>query len=254
MQKKKKGFTLVELSIVLVIIGLLIGGILAAQSMISTAKLEGAIKTIQQYDIAATNFETKYNGQVPGDSIAFGCVNIYSNICGDGQIYSDTFLYSAGNGINLNESFNFWANLNQAGLLSQQFTGYPTGGFPSSTFPGDFTGYAPTLNYGTKSFLNAVTINIDSLHRNPNFGNAWVIEANVASNSGLSASLTNSEALALDTKIDDGVGSTGNVQTLSAYAGILLNVYYGYAYGNCYNYTNLSDPTPNCALAIKAQW
>lgn len=35
----KRGFTLVELSIVLVIIGLLVGGILAAQSMISTAKL-----------------------------------------------------------------------------------------------------------------------------------------------------------------------------------------------------------------------
>ena len=63
---KRQGFTLVELSIVLVIIGLLIGGILAAQSMISTARLQSLVRTIQQYDIAATNFETKYNGQNSG--------------------------------------------------------------------------------------------------------------------------------------------------------------------------------------------
>jgi prepilin-type N-terminal cleavage/methylation domain-containing protein len=36
----QKGFTLVELSIVLVIVGLLTGGILVAQSMVSTAKVE----------------------------------------------------------------------------------------------------------------------------------------------------------------------------------------------------------------------
>lgn len=66
----KKGFTLVELSIVLVIIGLLIGGILIAQSMVSTVKLQKVIRQLAQYDIAVTNFYTKYN-QMPGDSSLF---------------------------------------------------------------------------------------------------------------------------------------------------------------------------------------
>ena len=52
----KKGFTLVELSIVLVIIGLLIGGILVAQSMIHTAKIQNTVRLIQQMDTAVSNF------------------------------------------------------------------------------------------------------------------------------------------------------------------------------------------------------
>ena len=63
---KKKGFTLVELSIVLVIIGLLIGGILVAQSMINTAKTQQLIRLADQYLIAARNFKTTY-GYFPGD-------------------------------------------------------------------------------------------------------------------------------------------------------------------------------------------
>ena len=57
----KRGLTLVELSIVLVIIGLLVGGILAAQSMISTAKLQKLVRDLSQYEIATNNFKLNYN-------------------------------------------------------------------------------------------------------------------------------------------------------------------------------------------------
>ena len=65
-----KGFTLVELSIVLVIIGLLTGGILVAQSLIDTAKIQSQIKQVQQLDIAYYGFESRYR-QIPGDSNLF---------------------------------------------------------------------------------------------------------------------------------------------------------------------------------------
>jgi prepilin-type N-terminal cleavage/methylation domain-containing protein len=68
---RRNGFTLVELSIVLVIIGLLIGGILGAQSMMSAARINGTVAQIQQFDASMMNFKTKYN-YLPGDAPAFG--------------------------------------------------------------------------------------------------------------------------------------------------------------------------------------
>lgn len=63
----KNGFTLVELSIVIVIIGLLIGGLLVGQSLIESAQINSQVKQIQQYDIALKNFYGKFKG-IPGDS------------------------------------------------------------------------------------------------------------------------------------------------------------------------------------------
>src|SRR5689334_12951196 len=67
----KRGFTLIELSIALVIIGLLIGGILAAQTMVATAKIGSFVAQLQQTDAVVSNFKTKYN-YLPGDAPAFG--------------------------------------------------------------------------------------------------------------------------------------------------------------------------------------
>src|SRR5450432_3599729 len=71
MRDGKRGFTLVELSIVLVIVGLLIGGILVAQSMIATSKIVAVAAQIQQFDAGVDSFKSKYN-YLPGDAPAFG--------------------------------------------------------------------------------------------------------------------------------------------------------------------------------------
>ena len=66
----EKGFTLVELSIVLVIIGLLIGGILVGQSLIESAKINRFLSELQQYEIATIQFHRKFK-KYPGDSTYF---------------------------------------------------------------------------------------------------------------------------------------------------------------------------------------
>jgi prepilin-type N-terminal cleavage/methylation domain-containing protein len=60
------GFTLIEIAIVMVIIGLLIGGVLKGQEMINNAKVKRVMKQADELRAAITTFYDKY-GQYPGD-------------------------------------------------------------------------------------------------------------------------------------------------------------------------------------------
>lgn len=61
----KLGFTLVELSIVIIIIGLITGGVLGAQSLIKSAKISSTVKEIQQMGMAIKAFKLEYD-ELPG--------------------------------------------------------------------------------------------------------------------------------------------------------------------------------------------
>jgi len=63
---KSAGFSLLELSIVLVIIGLIAGGIVAGSSMIRAAELRAVLTELTQYQTATNTFRDKYLG-LPGD-------------------------------------------------------------------------------------------------------------------------------------------------------------------------------------------
>jgi len=68
MQKlnKQNGFTLVEIAIVLVIIGLLLGGVLKGQEMIKNAEIRSVITDVQGLTTAMYAYRDRYNA-LPGD-------------------------------------------------------------------------------------------------------------------------------------------------------------------------------------------
>lgn len=83
----QQGFTLVELAIVLMIIGLLIGGILRGQELMNNARISTTVQQVVAYEGAVTTFRDSYS-QNPGDMVTAtarvpGC--IAANFCGNGD-------------------------------------------------------------------------------------------------------------------------------------------------------------------------
>src|ERR1700722_5890685 len=64
--RSSSGFTLIELSIVLVIIGLIVGGILVGQDLIKAAEVRAQLSQIEKYNSAVNTFRAKFNA-IPGD-------------------------------------------------------------------------------------------------------------------------------------------------------------------------------------------
>ncbi len=83
--KKRTGFTLIELSIVLVIIGLVVGGVMVGQDLISAARIRAQIKQFETYKLAVGAFKVKYNC-LPGDCASATSFELGNNGDGDGVL------------------------------------------------------------------------------------------------------------------------------------------------------------------------
>lgn len=68
LNKSQAGFTLVELAIVMMIIGLLIGGVLKGQELIANARVTATIAEVQSFQASALGFLDQYSS-LPGDMI-----------------------------------------------------------------------------------------------------------------------------------------------------------------------------------------
>src|SRR3954469_17870350 len=66
--KAQAGFTLVEIAIVLVIIGLLLGGILKGQEMITQAKIKNIVNDFNGITAAINSYQDRYKA-LPGDDL-----------------------------------------------------------------------------------------------------------------------------------------------------------------------------------------
>jgi prepilin-type N-terminal cleavage/methylation domain-containing protein len=123
-KSKQSGFTLVEIAIVLVIIGLLLGGVLKGQAMISNAKVKTLANEIKAISAAYYGYQDRYRA-IPGDdAIAIthlgatvNGVTILNATASDGLINTGTWIGNA-TPIAGNESSLFWQHTRAAGFLT----------------------------------------------------------------------------------------------------------------------------------------
>jgi prepilin-type N-terminal cleavage/methylation domain-containing protein len=235
---KKKGFTLVELSIVLVIIGLLIGGILTGQSLIESVKINKQVRQIQQFDIAVGSFISKYNS-IPGDSVVMGCT---TTGCGDGNI-DDWYTTGVGNGLIWSfawELTNFWPHLGNSGFMKNEgvtFTPNLVGGAFNVTAAAR---NSPQATIDSKTGIIAGTSRIISYGNNDRYSFYQLADYSAYTASPIQAkaipSITPAQALAIDSKMDDGMPNIGIVRATRV--GGAGNFYFAsYDWGQCNNAT-----------------
>jgi prepilin-type N-terminal cleavage/methylation domain-containing protein len=90
---KKSAFTLVELAIVIVVLGILVGGVLTGQSIIDSAKRSATVSHITQMKTALNAFKLEFD-DIPGDMR--DAYDYFGDECGDNS--QDDYTGCNGNG------------------------------------------------------------------------------------------------------------------------------------------------------------
>ena len=185
--RKQAGFTLVEIAIVLVIIGLLLGGILKGQEMITQAKIKNVIADMSGVSAAMYGYQDRYRA-LPGDDIKADRWTGATKGSGDGVINGK---WTATTG----EAINYWDHLRRAGFVSGS---------------------------GAENPFNAVSGKMGVQTGNGDTPPVGILsdgETTPTLFSGLllcSGNLPDKIAISVDAQMDDGLGKKGSVRAAKA--------------------------------------
>jgi len=240
-------FTLIELSIVLLIIGLVAGGILVGRDMIHQAEIRKTISQVQSFETATNTFRNKYNC-LPGDcatadqvglngecpSSTPGCTNgngddkigtCYSDFTYCGTLYTTV----------AHEYIDYWYHLSAAGFINEPLHSYywwtnvntdPTAMAGSSgiSTPAASITTARTHSIGPVRFPSGWLIKHNALYDvgNPSFwtnidtisGHSFIQGTNAtpAPNATMNGDYFVADIYAIDAKTDDGMPASGSVR------------------------------------------
>lgn len=211
---EQQGFTLIELSIVLVIIGLIVGGVLVGQDLIRAAEVRATIGQIEKYNATVNTFRSKFSS-IPGDisganATAFGFI-ARAGSAGRGDNNGLIDGNNAGTSTSqlfTQESGFFWDDLTRANLVDGQFTSAADGASVAAILAANVPAQFPLaklergnrVHVGSTGGINYYLIT----------GIEGVTAGTGAMN--LTANLTPTELFNMDSKLDDGLPNSGIVQ------------------------------------------
>lgn len=213
----EQGFTLIELSVVIVIIGLLVGGILVGRDLVKSAELRATIGQVDKYNTAVQTFKLKFNA-VPGDirqaeASSFGMFTMSSATpvgYGDGNGLIEG---GAAGGMNpVGETIVFWRHMFEAGFVDGTFGAQgnsilvPASGLVTGTVTTVSQSLPPTQLTPENSFIVFATNGL-------NYFSILPVNTITATPSYTysAAGITPINAFNIDTKLDDGRPNTGAI-------------------------------------------
>ena len=176
--QNQKGFTLIEIAIVLVIIGLILGGVLKGQEMITQAKIRNVANDFNGVSAAYYTYQDRYRA-IPGDDLNAG-TRWATSTSGNGNGSIAGNYNASATATTPDESVLFWQHLRLTGLVAG-----PTTGTTSLTQPTNAVGGITGIQTG-----------------------ALGLNGTVICSSNLTATIAN----AIDSQFDDGNATTGQVR------------------------------------------
>ncbi len=214
---KKSAFSLIELSIVLIVIGLLVAGVTGGASLIKSSELRSVMSEARGYSVAVSGFFSQFNA-LPGtfDSDLGKPSDVTLTIDPDGKIQYCNNCNSSSTTWTGSDSTVAWFQLDKAGAID--FSGKlssaasekqaPITNFPSSKVKS--AGWV--FDYNANSSQNVVILTA-ALEAAAAGEEAAAGKTSPATDDGFAqAVITPSDALSIDTKIDDGKANSGKIR------------------------------------------
>ncbi len=222
------GFTLIELSVVLVIIGLIVGGILTGRDLIHAAEIRATISQIEKYNTAVNTFRAMYDylpGDIPDPTASRLGFQARGPLPGQGDgngviegLYWPTNVTQGYDEIE-GETSTFWVDLSTAGLIDGSFSAASISTHPNTNpivntwFPAAKIGqgnYVYVWSGGPQAVGGQGGNGINYYGLSVVTGFDWT---GVTSSPGL----TVQQAYSIDVKIDDGLPQSGHVIAMYLY-------------------------------------
>ncbi len=216
---RRDGFSLVELAIVLVIIGLLVGAVIGGTALLKQSQLQTVIADYSKYSAAVAQFEKQY-GSLPGDMI--DATNFWGDdnaACADAGVVNGTPGTCNGNGdgliVTTNEPFRAWQHLQLAGVVDGVYSGVTGGGGAAHAVLGTNVPRSRITNAGWSIWNNTSVVgNADWYAKD--LSNLLMFGAPVTNGLTQGPVITPQEAFQIDKKIDDSLPASGRVVALKA--------------------------------------